>query len=516
MSRLLPTPPQESSSRAVLEPWSTASYSVNMVVKYVLLADSSLPHLINRVFHSFIFILDYHLCPSSRSDIGKLPSTKNQWKSMFPKANFYDFKYETLSPTTVKDLLNPQYLDGHVDDLLRLIKDIPRDNNAPSRVILVGYGYGGLISEQATRKIKEETTQLEIIGVVLFGTPHFRVGLTQWAIICAWKPHNREANKNIAASRKEVTWHDCEENIELLIKKQLEFRNICTRPHASTKVLCCFADVVERRGESNRSLPAQWCILADFGAAHIRSTYIELTTFAKDVDYEDVGRIVDRWIPEDGNWGGNGDEAVAKLRQRFRAMLERSDSTQSDNEPGGYWVYPEGNLDHIKVGTVISEKDQTVDVIALAGELDANGSQKASNKTIEPHRAADPPTTRDPTPDDQSFEIEQLTRDSVFSYARVAVKREAVRKRLVSGSEAVYLVVGTKTEYRPAKGTSNAAITIVGEPGAANDPKGKETLTSLEAESHIKGLKLRRLRLTLRSRGSNKDKENQTGLRSIK
>ena len=60
-------------------------------------------------------------------------------------ANRFVFEYNFGSLTTLKDLVSTQKLQAHAQNLIKAL----RSTEKPARyVLLVGYGYGGLICEQ--------------------------------------------------------------------------------------------------------------------------------------------------------------------------------------------------------------------------------------------------------------------------------------------------------------------------------------------------------------------------------
>ncbi|KAF2968711.1 hypothetical protein GQX73_g4901 [Xylaria multiplex] len=457
------------------------------------------------VFDSFIVVLDYHLCPSAQAAPGKPPS-KLHWpmKEQNPSlsnASIYNFKYRAPCPASISDLLNPDKLEAHAHDLLRLINNISNSNNKASRIILVGYGYGGLITEWATvlagrsKSNPSDITLSQIIGVVLFGTPHFPVGLIQWAIICGKKPHNEERSKGIVTTAKYRGWKSYEKEIDILIEKQGEFCSVCASSDTDIKILCCFADWAESSGESSQvsathiSLPTEWCLLSGFSATHIHSTYTQLTTFSEDVDYSGVSKIVERWLPRAENPEASNSEEIAKARQSLRSILEGSNLVRRGNAPGRNWTYPLGNLDSITVGAIITKNGQTIQLLASATVVDPTGVCKVSKKMKRDDRVLYTPTTSNQAAtighheSSLSPETEQLTRESVLNYAKKAAQLPNVNQ-LMKSTDTVYLVVGTETEH------------------GANDPKGKATSPSLGADSHVKGLQLRLLKFASRAKES--------------
>ena len=92
---------------------------------------------------------------------------------------------------------------------------------------------------------QKQFDNFSICGIVLIGTPHFRAGLAQWAILCANKNKNKEKNQEIRATAEEQDWRDYSDSITALTGKQDEFCEEFGKRRADVKIAYCFADMSE-------------------------------------------------------------------------------------------------------------------------------------------------------------------------------------------------------------------------------------------------------------------------------
>jgi len=201
--------------------------------------------------------------------------------------NVYSFDYSSQAATHIGDLLDPESLQGRAHNLSHLLAhNIPKYAKG-IKLILVGYGYGGLICEQVSYSdfvranlgppllsyCQTEYEMFELLrvvlqtalvwkqryadkysicGIVLVGTPHFRAGLAQWGIISANKSKNKEKNSKISATAEMQDWKDYADNITALTKRQDDFCAEFGGRRPAIKVACCFADVSESSGISSQ------------------------------------------------------------------------------------------------------------------------------------------------------------------------------------------------------------------------------------------------------------------------
>jgi hypothetical protein len=90
-----------------------------------------------------------------------------------------------------------------------------------------------------------------ICGLILLGTPHFRAGLAQWAVMCARANKNKEKNKGISVTAEEQNWSTYAEDITALTRIQSNFCEGFTGRNVGVKIVCCFADVSELSGRAD-------------------------------------------------------------------------------------------------------------------------------------------------------------------------------------------------------------------------------------------------------------------------
>ncbi|KAI1420309.1 hypothetical protein F5Y12DRAFT_791759 [Xylaria sp. FL1777] len=447
----------EPSSMAILIPWKTTK---------------------GKVAVNFVFVLDYHLRSDDKTDLNEPPPGLPFMDGKdYPESSIYNFEYPTQNSKTMKDLLDPDKLLKHADDLLKSISAAGNGHNEESDIILVGYGYGGLISERATLLAKDRGDKLQIDGVILLGTPHFKAGLKQWAIICAGKPHNEEMKKGIADTPEEQNWKDYEGQLDKLIKNQDKFCNVCSNSNRTVNVVCCFAGVSGPPRESKQSLSAEWSLLSRFDAVRMPSTYTQLIAFTEVVSYSDVDKRVKRWLLR-------GRKKIAAREPNAKAIDDKVNSALRSIGRGNAtrinWIYPAKLDQSITVGAIITKKDEFINLIASAALIDPQGTSKATVGFTE---------------SSGSLEIEQLTTQSAWDYLKKAGKLEDVRK-CFSNSETkdiVYLVIGTETEHSEAKDTSSSSGVLSG-----TSNRSREQASLSQEGSRVVGLQLRLVRFTLR------------------
>ena len=108
--------------------------------------------MLTSILQSFVFVPDYHLLAREgrRGRPANLEWPHGDKNQAVSNSNVYCFNYNTDAATHMQDLLSPRPLEDHARLLVRLLSDAIPQHAQKMYIILVGYGYGGLICEQVS------------------------------------------------------------------------------------------------------------------------------------------------------------------------------------------------------------------------------------------------------------------------------------------------------------------------------------------------------------------------------
>lgn len=152
----------------------------------------------------------------------------------------------------MSDILSHKRLKEYAEALLEIVKE--KKFHKP---LFVAHGYGGLICEQVRFRISstqnitalllnfgtfkalvlsKEREKIESSEIILFGTPHFRAGLAQWALLSATR-----MNIPCAKTVQLQDWSPFKDDMNLLVQMQKAFRDSESPP--PTTIACFFEEL---------------------------------------------------------------------------------------------------------------------------------------------------------------------------------------------------------------------------------------------------------------------------------
>ncbi|GAP90019.1 hypothetical protein SAMD00023353_4300530 [Rosellinia necatrix] len=170
-------------------------------------------------------------------------------------------------------------------------------------VILVGYGYGGLLCEQVISKLGNGYSPVSggIIGLVLFGTPHFSHGLIQWAHIvvkATAQPGARAANRGLFARRLAPSETlpnaaNLARHFRSISEIQRRFFSVTREAEWDNRIASCFP----KRVEGEPTILPEWNTVPHGFPVRISQSYLEMTAFRDDKEdgYQVISQLIKRW-----------------------------------------------------------------------------------------------------------------------------------------------------------------------------------------------------------------------------
>ncbi|KAI0105541.1 hypothetical protein GGR51DRAFT_560388 [Nemania sp. FL0031] len=255
------------------------------------------------------------------------------WPEQIPQVDIYEFSYSTddvARPETrenavkaLKDSLSPRVLRGRSTEL----KNAASDQNwsgvkrRAQYVILVGYGYGGLLCEQVITLTKQSAPACNVIkGLVLFGTPNFARGLQQWArIVLEATTQPKIANKGSRAVMR-ARWFplslapppitgppmsDLETEFKSISSVQRDFFNQTRDPWWCARIASCFPESSPSSPDHKPTIFPEWCTVPHGFPIDVGKPYQKMTAFNRDEapKYQVITNLITEWIAEIGNKG---------------------------------------------------------------------------------------------------------------------------------------------------------------------------------------------------------------------
>ncbi|KAI0813670.1 hypothetical protein GGR55DRAFT_676603 [Xylaria sp. FL0064] len=184
-----------------------------------------------------------------------------------------------------------------------------------AQVVLVGYGYGGLVCEQVIADSTQDSPASGVVkGLVLFGTPHFSNGLRQWAHIVV-KATVKEDTANIAKTfsmrnpiakalpQNLIAPEEFGELFSPISEMQRKFFSKTRRSGWSARMVSCFPG--STAAEDELTIAPEWSTVPHAFPVSLRKSYLQMDAFDKDEEKECqiISRLIERWIKENGDKG---------------------------------------------------------------------------------------------------------------------------------------------------------------------------------------------------------------------
>ncbi|KAI0191879.1 hypothetical protein F4808DRAFT_475991 [Astrocystis sublimbata] len=256
------------------------------------------------------------------------------WPGKISKVDVYEFLYPTYkvdtrdeAVTALGRLISQKPLDDQARELGSAIKDPNRFNErrrAPN-VILVGYGYGGILCEKVIEDA-EQTSPVNggVQGLVLFGTPHFSHGLRQWAniVIETTQPNTNASSLNSSGSmggsmrgtiakllpRGPALSDDMrkptglEEEFNYISTMQRKFFDRTRKPQWRDRIVSCFPGLSPSNTELNLTILPEWSTIPHAIPVSIHKPYLEMTALGGDdkkeeqEEYKIISRLIMGWV----------------------------------------------------------------------------------------------------------------------------------------------------------------------------------------------------------------------------
>ncbi|KAK3329207.1 hypothetical protein B0H66DRAFT_526601 [Apodospora peruviana] len=299
---------------------------------------------------AYVIVPDYHLLPRNKVDQAKeLDALKNKLPvTVAPTDDACVYNFQYMAPEVhgdadkIKSLLDEEELQKRARALSDKVRqEVPE--GVP--VVLIGYGYGGIICELVSlfseQQDKTHVPNFNLLGVVLMGTPHFHAGLAQWASLCA----AIDPRSGAAAAGDPKVWEKYKLSLDAITKEQELFRRNFDKPNARLRV----------------SISPDWCSPPGFWIIKLDATYMQMTSFAHEVDYADVCRIVQAWMV---TFTGVGGDDAAGADDPSKPRVERGVRPKSR-----FHTYPSGVRSRpIAVGSVLATAGD-MEVLATAQEI---------------------------------------------------------------------------------------------------------------------------------------------------
>ncbi|KAI0110785.1 hypothetical protein GGR51DRAFT_557786 [Nemania sp. FL0031] len=183
--------------------------------------------------------------------------------------------------THLSEILSAWKVRKHAQSLLEAIADLrgsemEKPSCAETRpIIFCAHGLGGLICEQALVVAEAKSDPLWSLtrGVMLFGVPHFRAGIAEWAVLVA---------TSVGILQKRVQkkgWAPFRQDITDLVNMQRKFCDIVDQQWTDGGIeVSCFYELIPMPGKL--MISPEWAILPKFRSIpRAISDHIDMTKF---------------------------------------------------------------------------------------------------------------------------------------------------------------------------------------------------------------------------------------------
>ena len=231
-----------------------------------------------------------------------------------------------------------------------------------------------------------EKNQKEVIhSVILVGTPHFKGGFAQWVGLCVGSKPTEES----------APWKTCEKSVSKIVEMvQRKFRAAFVRDNSRIHVACCIA---AKAGDTSKvsipsKLPADdaslslfpysnrvvqavspdWCMLPGSWVLELPATYEQMTSFTSAVDYDEVYKMVQKWITE----ADIPRTPSAASSPPAAPELERVVRPQSQ-----FYAYPPHRQDMLAVGSVVTTAED-MELLARPQDIQMALQPSSSNARL--------------------------------------------------------------------------------------------------------------------------------------
>ncbi|KAI0478199.1 hypothetical protein F4859DRAFT_49488 [Xylaria cf. heliscus] len=251
------------------------------------------------------------------------------WPGKIPQVDVYEFSYPTVDVvppndtrsdaiTALRKNISPGVLSYRSKQLKNAVSN-PNWSGVRRRapyVILVGYGYGGLLCEQVITLTGQRSPASGVIkGLVLFGTPHFSNGLQQWAKIVVqttaksqtptakmgWKQVAMRVGKslNLAPAPDLSVMPAQAKEFGFISSVQRSFFGQ-TRRRWGDRIGSCFPESSPSTSQHGLTITPEWSIVPFSFLVDVGKPYREMTAFKRDEEkaYQVILDLIERWIEE--------------------------------------------------------------------------------------------------------------------------------------------------------------------------------------------------------------------------
>ncbi|KAJ8130261.1 hypothetical protein O1611_g3370 [Lasiodiplodia mahajangana] len=261
----------------------------------------------------------------------QLGEGKDLWPTKIPRVDIYEFVYTPI----ISGETGAKTVDALKIDLSTRLQELSNElgeavmnphNWRAKRMILVGYGYGGLLCEQVINNNVKDFSMTNIMGLVLFGTPHFAPGLKQWVRIVLETIAQSEsgvANKGVSIAaaganikkffRRSVLSEDLEAlkgPFKQISDVQESFFEKTTDSSWGSQIVSCFAVPPISNSENKLTILPEWSTVPYAVPVMIRKPYLGMTAFADETEngYQAISQLIRKWIEQAGTQGPGPDQ----------------------------------------------------------------------------------------------------------------------------------------------------------------------------------------------------------------
>ncbi|KAF2962635.1 hypothetical protein GQX73_g10939 [Xylaria multiplex] len=252
------------------------------------------------------------------------------WPEKIPSVDVFEFCYPVDEVATSNNQANAIEALGKniswkaICDRARKLKEAVNNPNRftqirrASHVILVGYGYGGLLCERVITLSPQNSPASDIIkGLVLFGTPNFSHGLRQWAHIVVKATAKEEVGavstgasvkmrdtiaklftQGPGRSKDMPNLASLEGYYRRISRFQRQFFDITREPGWEAKIVSCFPESSPSSPEQSLTILPEWSTIPHAFPISVRKPYLKMTTFdgGDEQEYQVLSRLIGEWI----------------------------------------------------------------------------------------------------------------------------------------------------------------------------------------------------------------------------